>query len=194
MAHGTQWVGLDAARMTALMAFGAEGGLVKGEAPGVPIVMGLDQHRAQITAEWIDLETGEVSRRRVAPADRAAVKRFLGRFAGRRAGGCVGGDDGLAVRGRGAGAGGRRGVLGGAGGHARAARPEASREDRPGGRAASARAAGSDGCPSRGSRPGTSSISAPGSAAGTRSRISGPSGSSRSSWCSTTTAPRTSVT
>ena len=36
------------------------------------IVMGLDQHRAQITAEWIDTETGEVvaraSRRRIAPA------------------------------------------------------------------------------------------------------------------------------
>ena len=28
------------------------------------IVMGLDQHRAQITAEWIDTETGEVSRGR----------------------------------------------------------------------------------------------------------------------------------
>ena len=26
------------------------------------IVMGLDQHRAQITAEWLDTETGEVSR------------------------------------------------------------------------------------------------------------------------------------
>ena len=24
------------------------------------IVMGLDQHRAQITAEWIDTDTGEV--------------------------------------------------------------------------------------------------------------------------------------
>jgi transposase len=83
VAHGTQWVGLDAARVTALMAFGAGDGLVKGEAAGVPIVMGLDQHRAQITAEWIDLATGEVSRGRVAPADRAAVKRFLGRFAGR---------------------------------------------------------------------------------------------------------------
>ena len=32
------------------------------------IVMGLDQHRAQITAEWLDSETGEVSRGRVAPA------------------------------------------------------------------------------------------------------------------------------
>ena len=26
------------------------------------IVMGLDQHRAQITAEWLDIVTGEVSR------------------------------------------------------------------------------------------------------------------------------------
>jgi transposase len=46
------------------------------------IVMGLDQHRAQITAEWIDTETGEVSRGRVAPADRAGVRRFLARFRG----------------------------------------------------------------------------------------------------------------
>jgi hypothetical protein len=39
--------------------------------------MGLDQHRAQITAEWIDTETGEVSRQRVAGASRrgAAVRR-----------------------------------------------------------------------------------------------------------------------
>src|SRR3954465_73301 len=44
------------------------------------IVMGLDQHRAQITAEWIDTSTGEVSRARVAPAHRAHVRRFLGRF------------------------------------------------------------------------------------------------------------------
>jgi transposase len=47
------------------------------------IVMGLDQHRAQITAEWIDTSTGEVSRGRIAPADRASVRRFLGRFSGR---------------------------------------------------------------------------------------------------------------
>jgi transposase len=45
------------------------------------IVMGLDQHRAQITAEWIDTSTGEVSRGRVTPADRAGVRRFLQRFA-----------------------------------------------------------------------------------------------------------------
>jgi len=44
------------------------------------IVMGLDQHRAQITAEWLNAETGEVSRARLAPGDRASVRRFLGRF------------------------------------------------------------------------------------------------------------------
>jgi transposase len=49
----------------------------------VTIVMGLDQHRAQITAEWIDTATGELSRARVAPADRAGVRRFAGRFRGR---------------------------------------------------------------------------------------------------------------
>jgi len=47
----------------------------------VAIVMGVDQHRAQITAEWIDLATGELSRARVLPADRAGVGRFLARFA-----------------------------------------------------------------------------------------------------------------
>jgi transposase len=49
----------------------------------VTIVMGLDQHRGQITGEWIDTETGEVQRARVAPADRAAVRKFFGRFRGR---------------------------------------------------------------------------------------------------------------
>jgi len=47
------------------------------------IVMGLDQHRAQITAEWLDTATGEVGRARVTPANRADVRRFLARFAGR---------------------------------------------------------------------------------------------------------------
>jgi transposase len=48
------------------------------------IVMGLDQHRAQITAEWVDTATGEIGRSRVRPADRAGVRRFLGRFRGER--------------------------------------------------------------------------------------------------------------
>jgi hypothetical protein len=47
------------------------------------VVMGFDQHRAQITAEWIDTASGEVERARIAPADRAGVRRFLGRFGGR---------------------------------------------------------------------------------------------------------------
>ena len=57
----------------------AEGRIVE-----MSIVMGVDQHRVQVTAEWIDLETGEISRARVRPADRAGVRRFLAWFAGRQ--------------------------------------------------------------------------------------------------------------
>ena len=46
------------------------------------ILMGCDQHRAQLTTEWVDTSTGEVSRARVTPADRAGVRRFFGRFRG----------------------------------------------------------------------------------------------------------------
>jgi transposase len=46
------------------------------------ILMGCDQHRAQITTEWVDTSTGEISRARVIPADRAGVRRFLPRFRG----------------------------------------------------------------------------------------------------------------
>jgi hypothetical protein len=46
------------------------------------IVMGLDQHRAQITAEWIDTDTGELGRARISPALRGDVRRFVKRFAG----------------------------------------------------------------------------------------------------------------
>jgi transposase len=52
--------------------------------PQVSIAMGLDQHRAQITADWVDTESGEVKRGRVSPADRAGVRRFLERFAGQQ--------------------------------------------------------------------------------------------------------------
>ena len=48
------------------------------------IVMGLDQHRAQITADWLDTETGEVSRRRISPAHRAGVRRFCEEFRGQQ--------------------------------------------------------------------------------------------------------------
>src|SRR5829696_8351920 len=46
------------------------------------IVMGLDQHRAQITAEWIDTDSGEIGRARVSPAHRDDVRKFFQRFAG----------------------------------------------------------------------------------------------------------------
>src|SRR3954449_6987709 len=48
------------------------------------IVMGLDRHRAQIAAEWIDTDTGEVGRARVSPALRGDVRQFFKRFAGQR--------------------------------------------------------------------------------------------------------------
>ena len=47
------------------------------------IVMGLDQHRAQITTEWVDSVTGEVGRARVAPAHRDGVRRFWSVLAAR---------------------------------------------------------------------------------------------------------------
>src|SRR3954469_12238426 len=50
--------------------------------PRVTIVMGLDQHRSQITAEWLDTESGEIARARVAPAHREGVRCFLARFGG----------------------------------------------------------------------------------------------------------------
>jgi len=50
----------------------------------VTIVVGLDQHRAQVTAEWLDTETGEVSRKRIVPADRDGVRWFAARFGGRQ--------------------------------------------------------------------------------------------------------------
>ena len=42
------------------------------------------EHRAQITAEWMDTSTGEISRGRVRPADRPGVRRFAERFRGRQ--------------------------------------------------------------------------------------------------------------
>jgi hypothetical protein len=56
--------------------------LSKGGGDRVSLVMGMDHHRAQISAEWIDAITGEISRARIAPADRMAVRKFLARFDG----------------------------------------------------------------------------------------------------------------
>jgi hypothetical protein len=38
------------------------------------IVMGVDQRRPQITAEWLDTETGEVTRSRISLAHRLAAR------------------------------------------------------------------------------------------------------------------------
>ena len=46
------------------------------------LVMGMDQHRAQIAAEWLDTITAEIKRARIVPADRAAVRAFLAPFRG----------------------------------------------------------------------------------------------------------------
>ena len=72
------------------------------------LVMGMDQHRAQISAEWIDTMTGEVSRARVAPGGPGRGARVPDAVRRRGAGGRVGGDDRLAVRGRGAASGSAR--------------------------------------------------------------------------------------
>jgi transposase len=47
------------------------------------IVGGIDVHRAQLTFDYLDVETGEVSTGRIAPADRLTLRSWLARFAGR---------------------------------------------------------------------------------------------------------------
>lgn len=49
------------------------------------IVGGLDVHRAQITFDWVDADTGECARGRIAPAHRVEVRRWLEQFQGRDA-------------------------------------------------------------------------------------------------------------
>jgi transposase len=49
------------------------------------IIGGLDLHRAQVTFDYVDTVTGEVSRGQIRPATREALRRWLGaRFQGRR--------------------------------------------------------------------------------------------------------------
>lgn len=47
------------------------------------VLGGLDIHRAQLTFDYVDVDSGEVSTGRVAPADRAHLRDWLGRFADR---------------------------------------------------------------------------------------------------------------
>ena len=77
----------------------------------VPVVGGIDIHRAQLTFDYVDVDSGEVFRGRIAPADRAQLRQLAA--AVRRAGGCgvcAGGVHRLALRRRGAAAGGDHGA------------------------------------------------------------------------------------
>jgi transposase len=47
------------------------------------IVGGFDVHRAQITFDYVDTDTGEITTGQIRPATRQAVRHWLGRFAGR---------------------------------------------------------------------------------------------------------------
>jgi transposase len=58
--------------------------LVLEEVP-MPIVGGCDIHRTQVTFDWVDDETGEAGRGRIAPAHRDTVRRWLGQFDGKKA-------------------------------------------------------------------------------------------------------------
>jgi transposase len=80
VANGMRCLGSDALGVRTAACAAADGRCAEGART---IMMGLDQHRAQITAEWVDTATGEIGRARVAPAHRAGLRRFLGRFVGR---------------------------------------------------------------------------------------------------------------
>jgi transposase len=49
----------------------------------VSVVGGMDIHRAQLTFDYVDLDSGEAVRGRIAPADRDHLRRWCQRFAGR---------------------------------------------------------------------------------------------------------------
>src|SRR5688500_16772344 len=49
----------------------------------VPVVGGMDIHRAQLTFDYVDLDSGEAVRGQIAPADRDHLRQWLQRFAGR---------------------------------------------------------------------------------------------------------------
>ena len=46
------------------------------------IVGGLDLHRGQLTVDYLDQDTGEVTSGRIVPADRGHLRAWLERFAG----------------------------------------------------------------------------------------------------------------
>ena len=46
------------------------------------IVCGLDLHRSQVTFDWVDVDTGEGKRGKLAPANRETFRRWLEQFTG----------------------------------------------------------------------------------------------------------------
>jgi hypothetical protein len=50
----------------------------------VAVFVGLDVHRAQITFDALDVDSGEVQTGRVQPANRDTFRRFLARFDGQQ--------------------------------------------------------------------------------------------------------------
>jgi hypothetical protein len=46
------------------------------------IVCGLDIHRSQVTFDWVDVDSGEGKRGKLAPANRETFRRWLEQFAG----------------------------------------------------------------------------------------------------------------
>ena len=153
------------------------------------IVMGLDQHRAQITADWIDTASGGVGRARIAPAHREPVRRLLERFGGQELEVALEATTGwrFVVE-----------EIGRVGGRAHLAEPAETSARR-----GNKKRAKSDRADARhlrellmiarlpqSSRPTTCSICAHGSGCVTRSAISAASDSSASRRCSTTTGSR----
>ncbi len=47
------------------------------------IIGGFDVHRAQITFDYLDTDTGELSTGQIRPATRLVLREWLGRFQGR---------------------------------------------------------------------------------------------------------------
>src|SRR4051812_49691854 len=48
------------------------------------IVCGLDIHRTQVTFDWVDVDTGEGKRGKLAPANRETFRGWLEQFAGQQ--------------------------------------------------------------------------------------------------------------
>ena len=155
------------------------------------IVMGLDQHRAQITAEWIDTDSGELGRARVSPAHRDDVRKFFKRFAGQPLEVALEATTGWRfvveeIRA----VGGRAHLAEPAETSARRGNKKRAKSDRADARHLRELLMVARLPECRGSRPITSWTCAPGSACVTRWSISAASGSSASRPCSITTASR----